>query len=204
MIRKRCYFIFGFFLLGLLLSGCPKRIPEQAIIEKPPIENPLGKLLKAFSSVESLQAKASIRIERVKSGEEMRFPLNGFVLYQKPDRFRLLGYHPLGMGLFDALYKNGELFILIPPQKRAYSGEVLKTDDLIEKAGPMEVFIEKSEGSEIPNRIRIELVEKETRIDLRLKEISINSSLPEDSFQWVVPEGVEVKPLNKLLRKKSR
>jgi len=204
MIRKRCYFIFGFFLLGLLLSGCPKRIPEPAIIEKPLIENPLGKLLEAFSSVESLQAKASIRIERMKSGEEMRFPLNGFVLYQKPDRFRLLGYHPLGMGLFDALYKNGELFIFIPLQKRAYSGEVLKTDDLIEKAGPMEVLIEKSEGSEIPNRIRIELVEKETRIDLRLKEISINSSLPEDSFQWVVPEGVEVQPLNKLLRKKSR
>ena len=204
MTRKRCFFIMGLFLLGLLLSGCPKKIPKPAIIEKPPIENPLGKLLEAFSSVESLQARASIRIEIVKSGEEMRFPLNGFVLYQKPDRFRLLGYHPLGMGLFDALYKNGELFILIPPQKRAYSGEVLKTDDLIEKAGPMEVFIEKSEGSEIPNRIRIELVEKEIRIDLRLKEISINSSLPEDSFQWVVPEGVEVKPLNKLLRKKSR
>jgi len=194
----------GFFLLGLLLSGCPKRIPEPVIIEKPPIENPIGQLLGAFSSVESLQARASIRIERIKSGEEVRFPLNGFVLYQKPDRFRLLGYHPLGMGLFDALYKNGELFILIPPQKRAYSGEVLKTDDLMEKAGPMEVFIEKHEGSEIPNRIRIELVEKETRIDLRLREISINSSLPEDSFQWVVPEGVEVKPLNKLLRKKLR
>ena len=204
MIRKRCFFILGFFLLGLLLSGCPKRIPEPVIIEKPPIENPIGKLLGAFSSVESLQARASIRIERIKSGEEVRFPLNGFVLYQKPDRFRLLGYHPLGMGLFDALYKNGELFILIPPQKRAYSGEVLKTDDLMEKAGPMEVFIEKHEGSEIPNRIRIELVEKETRIDLRLREISINSSLPEDSFQWVVPEGVEVKPLNKLLRKKLR
>jgi outer membrane lipoprotein-sorting protein len=205
MIRKRCFFIFGFFVLGLLLSGCPKRIPEPAIIEKPPIENPLGKLLEAFSSVESLQAKASIRINMVRNGQEMNFPsFNGVLLYQKPDRFRLLGYHPLGMGLFDALYKNGELFILIPLQKKAYSGEVLKTDDLIEKAGPMEVFIEKPEGSEIPNRIRIELVEKETRIDLRLKEISINSSLPEDSFQWVVPEGVEVQPLNKLLRKKLK
>jgi outer membrane lipoprotein-sorting protein len=204
MIRKHCLFIFGFLLLGLFLFGCPKRIPEPAIIEKPPFENPISKLLEAFSSVESLQAKASIRIERVKSGQEMKFPLNGFVLYQKPDQFRLLGYHPLGMGLFDTLYKNGELFILIPLQKRAYSGEVLKTDDLIEKAGPMEVFIERSEGSEIPNRIWIELVEKEIRIDLRLKEISINSSLPEDSFQWVVPEGFEVEPLNKLLRKKSR
>jgi len=205
MTRKRCFFIMGFFLLGLFLFGCPKKIPGPVIIEKPPIENPLGKLLEAFSSAESLQAKASIRINMVRNGQEVNFPsLNGVLLYQKPDRFRLLGYHPLGMGLFDALYKNGELFILIPLQKRAYSGEVLKTDDLIEKAGLMEVFIEKPEGSEIPNRIRIELVEKEIRIDLRLKEISINSLLPEESFQWVVPEGVEVQPLNKLLRKKSR
>jgi outer membrane lipoprotein-sorting protein len=195
----------GFFLLGLFLFGCPKKILGPVIIEKPLIENPLGKLLEAFSSAESLQAKASIRINMVRNGQEVNFPsLNGVLLYQKPDQFRLLGYHPLGMGLFDALYKNGELFILIPLQKRAYSGEVLKTDDLIEKAGPMEVFIEKSEGSEIPNRIRIVLVEKEIRIDLRLKEISINSLLPEESFQWVVPEGVEVQPLNKLLRKKSR
>jgi outer membrane lipoprotein-sorting protein len=195
----------GFFLLGLFLFGCPKKILGPVIIEKPLIENPLGKLLEAFSSAESLQAKVSIRINMVRNGQEVNFPsLNGVLLYQKPDQFRLLGYHPLGMGLFDALYKNGELFILIPLQKRAYSGEVLKTDDLIEKAGPMEVFIEKPEGSEIPNRIRIVLVEKEIRIDLRLKEISINSLLPEESFQWVVSEGVEVQPLNKLLRKKSR
>ena len=204
MIRKRCFFILGFFLLGLLLSGCPKKIPEPAIIEKPPIENSIGKLLEAFSSVESLQARASIRIEAVRSGQEMNFLLNGFVLYQKPDRLRLLGYHPLGMGLFDALYRNGEFFLLIPLQKKAYAGEISQFDDLMEKAGAIQISTEKSEGSEIPNRIRIELVEKETRIDLRLREISVNSSLPEDSFQWVVPEGVEVKPLNKLLRKKSR
>jgi hypothetical protein len=204
MIRKRCFFILGFLLLGILLSGCPKKIPEPVIIEKPTIENPIGKLLETFSFAESLQAKASIRIDTVRSGEEMKFLLNGFILYQKPDRFRLLGYHPLGMGLFDALYKNGEFFLLIPLQKRAYTGEILKTDDLIEKTGPIEVFSEKPEGSEIPNRIRIELIEKETRIDLRLREISVNSSLPEDSFQWVVPEGVEVEPLAKLLRKKLR
>jgi len=204
MIRKRWFFILGFLLLGILLSGCPKKIPVPVIIEKPPIENPIVKLLDAFSFAESLQAKASIRIDTVRSGQEMKFLLNGFILYQKPDRFRLLGYHPLGMGLFDALYKNGEFFLLIPLQKRAYTGEILKADDLIEKAGPIEVFSERPEGSEIPNRIRIELVEKETRIDLRLREISVNSSLPEDSFQWVVPEGVEIEPLMKLLRKKLR
>jgi hypothetical protein len=136
----------------------------------------------------------------------MRLPaIQGFVLYQRPDKLRILGYHPLGMGLlFDALYRNGEFFLLLPLQKRVYTGEVSQFDDLIEKAGPIEVFSERPEGSEIPNRIRIELVEKETRIDLRLREISINSSLPEDSFQWVVPEGVEVEPLAKLLRKKLR
>jgi hypothetical protein len=106
MIRKRCFFILGFLLLGILLSGCPKKIPEPVIIEKPTIENPIGKLLETFSFAESLQAKASIRIDTVRSGEEMKFLLNGFILYQKPDRFRLLGYHPLGMGLFDALLRS--------------------------------------------------------------------------------------------------
>jgi outer membrane lipoprotein-sorting protein len=46
------------------------------------------------------------------------------------------------------------------------------------------------------------VVEKETRIDLRLKEITINASLPADTFQWNVPEGVEVKPLAQLLKRK--
>ncbi len=204
MIRRHYFFILGFFLLGLLLCGCPKKIPGPVIIEKPTIENPIGKLLEIFSFAESLQARASIRIDTVRRGEKINFPLNGLILYQKPDRFRLLGYHPLGMGLFDALYKDGEFFLLIPLQKRAYVGEILKADDLIEKTGPIEIFSERPENSEIPNRIRIELVEKETRIDLRLREVSINSSLPEDSFQWIVPEGVEVEPLAKLLRKKLR
>ena len=204
MIRKHRCLIIGFFLLGLFLSGCPKKIPGP-VIEKPPFENPVVKLLETFSSAESLQARASIRIETVRMGEGMNFLLNGYLLYQKPDKLRLLGYHPLGMGLFDALYRNGEFFLLIPIQKKAYTGEVSEFEDLIEKAGAIQISSEKSEGSEIPNRIRIDVVEKETRIELRLKEISINSSLPEDSFQWAVPEGVEVRPLANLLKgKKSR
>jgi hypothetical protein len=134
----------------------------------------------------------------------MNFLLNGFVLYQRPDRLRLLGYHPFGMGLFDALYRNGEFFLLVPPQKKAYAGEVSQFDDLMEKAGAIQILTEKGEGNEIPNRIRIDLAAKETRIDIRLKEILINASMPEESFQWVVPEGVEVQPLSKLLRKKLR
>jgi outer membrane lipoprotein-sorting protein len=204
MVRKSCFIILSLLLLGLLLSGCPKKIPEPLIIEKPPLENPIATLLDAFSPAESFQAKASIRIDTVRSGEEMKFLLNGFILYQKPDHIRLLGYHPLGMGLFDALYRNGEFFLLIPLQKKAYTGEVSQFEDLIERAGPIQISTEKAEGNQIPSRIRIDVVEKETRIDLRLREISMNSAIPEDSFQWVVPEGVEVEPLMRLLRKKLR
>jgi len=199
---KRSYWILiSLLFMGLFISGCPKRIPEP-IPEKPFFGNPIVKILDAFSPAESLQSRASIRIETVRNGEEMNFLLNGFLLYQKPDQLRILGYHPLGMGLFDALYRNGEFFLLIIPQKRAYTGEVSQFEDLIEKAGPIEVYSEKPQGSEIPNRIRIHVVEKETRIDLRLKEITINASLPADTFQWSVPEGVEVKPLAQLLKRK--
>ncbi len=165
----------------------------------------MAKLLETFSLAESLQARTSIRIHMVKNGQEMNFPsINGMLFYQKPDRFRLLGYHPLGMGLFDALYNHGEFFLLIPLQKRAYHEEISKTEDLIEKAGPVEIFSERPEGSEIPNRIRIEIPEKEIRVDLRLRDISLNPTLPEDSFQWVVPEGIKVEPLAELLKKKMR
>jgi len=199
---KRSYWILiSLLFMGLFISGCPKRIPEP-IPEKPFFGNPIVKILDAFSPAESLQSRVSIRIETVRNGEEMNFLLNGFFLYQKPDQLRILGYHPLGMGLFDALYRNGEFFLLIIPQKRAYTGEVSQFEDLIEKAGPIEVYSEKPQGSEIPNRIRIHVVEKETRIDLRLKEITINASLPADTFQWSVPEGVEVKPLAQLLKRK--
>ena len=202
MMRRLYVSISCLLLLALFLWGCPKKI-EITPPEKPPFVNPMAKLFEAFSSAESIQARASIRIDTVRDGQEMNFLLNGFLLYQKPDKLRLLGYHPLGMGLFDALYRNGEFFLLIPPQKKAYTGEISQFEDMMERSGPIEVSTEKDEGSEIPNRIRIVMVEKETRIEFRLKNISVNSNLPEDSFQWVVPEGVEVRPIAKLLKGKK-
>jgi outer membrane lipoprotein-sorting protein len=198
IVRKRGYILFGVLLLGLLLSGCPKK---PVIIEKPLVENPIAKLLETFSFAETLQAKASIRIDMMKNDQEMHFSLNGIVLYQKPDRFRLFGYHPLGMGLFDALYRNGEFYLLIPLQKRAYTGEISQFEDLIEKVGPIDVFSEKQKGKEVPDRIRIEIPEKEIYVDIKLKETSLNTSLSEDAFEWLVPEGVEIRPLDRLFRK---
>ncbi len=198
LVQKPFLRVFFLLILASVLWGCPKKV----VVTPPTIENPVAKILESFSPVETLQARTSMRIDIVRNGEEMNFLLNGNLLYQKPNQLRLLGYHPLGMGLFDAIYLDGEFFLLIPFQKRAYTGEVSEFEDLIEKAGPIEIQLERPEGSEIPNRIRINVIEKEARIDIRLKNPSINVSLPEDSFKWVVPEGVEVKPLAQLLRKK--
>ena len=202
MVRRFCFLILVFLLLVFLLTGCTKKMVRAPSIEAPSPENPMVRLLEAFSTAESLQAKASIRIETVRMGEEMNFLLNGFVLYKRPDKLRILGYLPFGTGLFDALYRNGEFFLLSPLQKRAYVGEISEFEDKIEKVG-IQISTEKAEGSEIPNRVLIEAVEKQTRVELKLKEISVNSSLPEDSFDWAVPEGVEVQPLAKLLKGKS-
>jgi len=202
MIRKCWFIIVSLFLLGLFLSGCPKKVVKIPSVEAPPVENPIGKLLEAFSSAETLQAKASIRLDTVRKGEELKFLLNGFVIYQKPDKLRILGFHPLGMSVFDALYRGGEFFLLSPLQNRAYTGEISEFGDLISKAD-VRISVEKPEGSEVPNRIRIDMPEKETRVDLKLKEITINGSLPEGSFQWIIPEGIEVKPLAQFLKGKK-
>jgi len=202
MIRRFYFYVLCLLFMGFFIWGCPKKI-EIPPPEKPPFENPIVKLLEAFSSAESFQSRASIRIDTVRNGEAMSFLLNGIVLYQRPDKLRILGYHPLGMGLFDALYRNGEFFLLSPLQKKAYTGEVLEFEDLIEKAGVIQVSTEKGEGSEVPNWIRIEVKEKESSVELRLKEISVNPSLPEDSFEWTVPKGVEVVPLSRFLKGKK-
>jgi len=201
MARKSLLLIFGFCLLSLFLSGCPKRPPEPLPpVEKPPYVNPLDRVLEILSFAESLQAKAAIRIDRERDGEREYYVLNGFVLYQRPDRLRIMGYHPLGMGLFDALYRNGEFFLLIPLQKRAFTGEVAQFDDSLRRAGEIRVTFARDERRNIPNRIRINIVEKEIEIDIRLKEVQVNPELAADTFQWALPEGVEERPISRLLR----
>ncbi len=192
----------GLMILCLFLSGCPKKVAMIPPIEAPPVKDPMVKLLEAFSSAESLQAKASIRLDTVRKGEALKFLLNGIVLYEKPDKLRILGYHPFGMGVFDALYRGGQFFLFSPLQNRAYTGEISEFGDLIAKAN-IKISTEKPEGSQVPNRIRIEMPEKETRLDVTLKEISINRSLPNDAFQWVAPEGVEIKPLSQFIKGKK-
>ncbi len=202
MIRRPWCVILSLFLLVLFLSGCPKKVVKIPSIEAPPVMDPIAKLLEAFSAADSVQAKASIRLDTVRKGEELKFLLNGIVLYEKPDKLRILGYHPFGMGVFDALYRGGEFFLFSPLQNRAYTGEISEFGDLIAKAN-IKISTEKPEGSQVPNRIRIEMPEKETRLDVKLKEISVNPSLPKDTFQWIAPEGVEIKPLAQFLKGKK-
>jgi outer membrane lipoprotein-sorting protein len=202
MIRRPWLVILNLILLILFLSGCPKKVARIPSIEAPPVKDPMARLLETFSSADSLQAKASIRLDTVRKGEQLKFLLNGIVLYEKPDKLRILGYHPFGMGVFDALYRGGEFFLLSPLQNRAYTGEISEFRDLMEKTN-IKIATEKPEGSEIPNRIRFEIPQKDTRVDVKLKEISINQSLPKDAFQWVVPEGVDVRPLAQFLKGKK-
>jgi ribosomal protein L24 len=105
------------------------------------------------------------------------------------------------MGVFDAVYRSGEFFLLSPLQKKAYTGEIAEFEDLMEKSN-VRVLVENPEGKEVPTRIRIELKEKETSVELKLKDISLHPLLPEDAFDWKVPEGVDVQPLSKLIKGK--
>jgi outer membrane lipoprotein-sorting protein len=202
MVRKPWFVILSLFLLVLLLSGCPKKIARIPSIEAPPVMDPMAKLLEAFSSAETLQAKASIRLDTVRKGEELKFLLNGIVLYERPDKLRILGYHPFGMGVFDALYKGGEFVLFSPLQNRAYTGEISEFGNLIARAN-VKVSAEKPEGKDIPDRIRIEMPEKETRLEVKLKEVTVNQPLPKDAFQWVPPEGVEIRSLAQFLKGKK-
>lgn len=202
MIRRPWFLIPSLFLILLFLSGCPKKLAKIPSFEAPPAKDPVAELLEAFSSAESLQAKASIRLDTVRKGEELKFLLNGIVLYEKPDKLRILGYHPFGMGVFDALYRGGEFVLFSPLQNRAYTGEISEFRDLIAKTD-IKISAEKPEGSDLPNRIRIEMPEKETRVDVRLKEMSVNQPLPEDAFQWTAPEGVDVRPLAQFIKGKK-
>jgi outer membrane lipoprotein-sorting protein len=202
MFHRNSLFLVAILLLSILLWGCPKKIVKIPPVETPRVKNPVAMLLEAFSDAENFESRASIRIDTVKDDKEMNLLLNGYVLFQKPDKLRVLGYHPLGMGLFDALYLNGHFFLLSPLEKRAYTGQVSDFEELIEKVG-IQISTEKTMGSRIPTIIRIGVEEKKTRIDLKLKEISMNGSLPEDAFQWFIPEGVDVRSLAQLIRDKK-
>src|SRR5512139_2998233 len=124
MRPRACLLLFGFILLGLFLSGCPKRVVKAPPLEAPPTKNPVAVLLEAFSAAETLQSNASIRIETIRKGETTNIRVNGYVLYENPGKLRILGYHPLGMSLFDALYVDGEFYVLNILQMKAYTGRL--------------------------------------------------------------------------------
>lgn len=202
MVRRPCLPLFALVLVGALVCGCPKRVMKLPSVEAPPARNPMAVLLEAYSGIEAFQSNASVRIEAMRKGGVETYLLNGFILYQKPDKLRILGYHPMGMGLFDALYVKGDFFVLSVLQKRAYTGNVSEFEDLMERTS-IRISAEKLGETPVPNMIRVSLDERRARVEIRLKEITIESSLPADSFDWEVPAGVEVRPLKALLRGKN-
>lgn len=192
-------------LLGVLfLGGCPKRPPEIIQPEKPAQINPIEKILREFSPVDSFQARTSIRVEVERGGDEVKLLLDGILLFQKPDRLRIIGYHPLGISVFDTLYQNNQLFIFIPIQKKAYEGSVSQFEDMIEKAGDIMITAQKEEDGDLPDQIIIEALDMGIRIWLRLKDKILNPVFHEETFKWSLPEGVEVRSIARFLRKRTR
>lgn len=199
------FHLYSFYLLCLtitILYGCPKSKIEIKPHDRPAFVNPFEKILMEFSKVDSFQSKTSIRIESERSGEEIKYLLDGIILFHKPDRLRILGFHPLGISIFDALYYEGQLLIFIPFQKKAYIGEISKLDEMMEKAGEIIVTSEKVQESEIPGQINIEAKEIGIRFFIKLKDISLNPDLSEETFAWNLPEGIEIRPISRLLRGK--
>jgi predicted small lipoprotein YifL len=202
MTRRLALSILVLLLSGLILTGCPKKPPVVVPpLEKPPFVNPIERVLEILSFADSVQARATLRLDLMMDGEKTNFLLNGLILYQKPDKLRILGYHPLGMGLFDALYRNGEFILLVPLQKRVYTGEVFQFEDAMKRAGEIRITTSMNEKHNVPSRIRIHIVEKEVEIEIRMKEVQANQALPDDAFQWTLPEGVDVRPLGSLLKR---
>jgi hypothetical protein len=199
---SRRMWVSGFWLFCLIffLTGCPKKVPEPIFKEKKLVVNPVQELLDVLSKAEFLEARTSIRIDTVRKGDKMSFGLNGDLFYRKPTSLRLQGYLPWGAVAFDSLFRDGEFFLLIPSQKRAYEGELSQVEGVMGRAGPIQIIMESKEWDGIPRRIQIELIDKQTRIDLRLKNVVVNSTLPKDLFEWSVPDGVEVRPLSRLLK----
>jgi len=52
--------------------------------------------------------------------------------------------------------QNGVFFVLVPSERRAYTGKIEELDDLAEKAGGIQISSEK-DPADVPNRIRIEM-----------------------------------------------
>jgi len=91
----------------------------------------------------------------VRKGEELKFLLNGVVLYEKPDKLRILAI-TLWDGCVRCPLPGWRVPAFQPLQNRAYTGEVSEFSDLIAKAN-IKISVEKPEGSNVPNRIRIEM-----------------------------------------------
>ena len=161
------------------------RIPS---VEAPPVKDPVAQLLDAFSAVASLQAKASIRVDTVRKGQEYRFLLTESSTLKNRISFAswvitrsewvcLISFTGVANSSFSVPYRTEPIPERFPSLQISLRRRILR------------FLQEKPEGSEVPNRIRIEMPEKETRLDMKLKEISVNQPLPENLFEWEAPGG---------------
>jgi len=93
--------------LALTQNGC-------ALTPKPHLEYQSG------VAIETLSANASISSSKGEHG----MGGSGYLLYQRPDRLRLVILSPFGSTLMDTIVADGRITIIYSSQKAAFSGQL--------------------------------------------------------------------------------
>lgn len=101
----RCIFLLLIGITLLLPCGC-------AIVPKPTLAYQPGAV------VETLSATASLSISKGDQG----MGSNGYLLYQRPDRMRLVILSPFGTTLMEAIVSGSRITIISNTKREAYSG----------------------------------------------------------------------------------
>ena len=107
--------IFSLFLLFALLAGCAAT-PRQ----------PLA--LRADAAVETLAAMVSLSVKTPEGGTGG----NGYLVYQRPDRFHLVMLTPFGTTVVEFFASDDRVTLIVPSKGTAYAGAFA---DLPEKNG---------------------------------------------------------------------
>ena len=108
------YFVSAILLGALLLScGC-------ASLQKPPLAYRPGAV------VETLSAEVSLSITRGEQG----MGSNGYLLYQRPDRMRMIILSPFGTTMMEAIVTGDRITIINNSKRVAFSGYLEELPDV--------------------------------------------------------------------------
>jgi hypothetical protein len=105
---KRHFFALLLFSTIFLASGCALFAPKPPLVYRP------------NAQVETLSAAVSLSVMAGEQG----MSANGLMLYQRPDRMRMVVLTPFGTTMMEVVIVGSEITILNPPSGKAFTGRV--------------------------------------------------------------------------------